>query len=537
MHSLTPTALGEGMKTNHHVPVLVTVTLLLLSTTSRAGNQTVVGLDPFFFNDSGWRWGAFLEPDAVEATNDGILFDVPVTDFGQWPGTANGGIGVGLDGLDVDFETHQLEIAYRVLDNNEANRFRVNMIENGAPDTGEEYQYLFDLNLPIGEWATAIVPMTEPSAVWTIGGDNEANAGLKQIQIQSVWNSTDVLNFEVGGIHVRPIDQTRDNVIFELNANNFRTGYVENGFDGFVTNDFRTINIDADSYGRLGMTWVSTDFDHETHDIVVRAKRGPDNTAEAFRVGFRDEDGLEGLADLSGEDFFFEFSAGDFSTDEFTAVRMPFTEFELVENFDLLSGDEEMNFGAFAVMLETIEGDFSRFNMEIESIQIVQRMPEINGDYDGNGVLDAIDIDALSEAIRSGKTDTEFDINRDGQVDDEDLSTWVVDLKMTYFGDANLDGEFNSGDLVAVFQAGEYENNEPLIASWAIGDWNGDGKFTSGDLVAAFQDGGYEQGPRLAANAVPEPASVVSLFGGLTAAIAIFRRRRGYLAVPPVRTT
>ena len=104
------------MKTNHHVPVLVTVTLLLLSTTSRAGNQTVVGLDPFFFNDSGWRWGAFLEPDAVEATNDGILFDVPVTDFGQWPGTANGGIGVGLDGLDVDIEIPPLnEVAETAL--------------------------------------------------------------------------------------------------------------------------------------------------------------------------------------------------------------------------------------------------------------------------------------------------------------------------------------------------------------------------------------------------------------------------------------
>jgi hypothetical protein len=500
------------MKTKHLIAVLVAVTLLLLSTTSRAGNQTVVGLDPFFFNDSGWRWGAFLEPDAVEVTNDGILFDVPVTDIGQWPGTANGGIGVGFDGLDVDVETHQLEIAYRVLDNNEASQFRVNLIENGTPDTGEEYQYLFDLNLPIGEWTMAIVPLTEPSVVWTIGGDNEPNFGLNQIQIQSVWNTADALNFEVGGVHVRPIDQTRDNVIFELNANNFRTGYVQDGFDGFVINDFKTINIDADSYGRLGMTWVSTDFDHETHDIVVRAKRSPDNTAESFRVGFTDEDGLEGLANLSGEDFFFEFSTGDFSTDEFTAVRKPFTEFELVENLDLFSGDEAMNFGAFAVMLETIEGDLSRFNMEIESIQIVQRMPAINGDYDGNGVLDAIDLDALSEAIRSGKTDTEFDLNRDGNVDEEDRSTWVIDLKMTYFGDADLDGQFSSSDLVSVFTIGKYESGEH--AGWSEGDWNGDGLFGSSDFVKAFADGGYEKGGRIAA--IPEPSDMTLFLVGLS---------------------
>ena len=518
------------MKTKHLIAVLVAVTLLLLSTTSRAGNQTVVGVDPFFFNDSGWRWGAFLEPDAVEVTNDGILFDVPVTDDGQWPGTANGGIGIGLDGLDVDVEIHQLEIAYRVLEDNEASQFRVNLIENGSPDTGEEYMYLFDLNLPIGEWTTAIVPLTEPSVVWTIGGDNEPDFGLNQLQIQSVWNTTAVLNFEVAGMYVRPIDQTRDNVIFELNANNFRTGYVQDGFDGFVVNDFETINIDADSYGRLGMTWVNTDFDHETHDIVVRAKRGPDNTAEAFRVGFTDEDGLEGLADLSGEDFFFEFSTGDFSTDEFTAVRQPFTEFELVENFELFAGDEEMNFGAFAVMLETIEGDDSRFNMEIESIQIVQRMPEINGDYDGNGVLDAIDIDALSEAIRSGKTDTEFDLNRDGRVDDEDRSMWVIDLKMTYFGDANLDGEFNSGDLVDVFVAGKYVVDPDMAetATWVEGDWNGDMFFDTGDLVLAFQIGGYVTG---AAAAVPEPTSLAILITALIGLATVSRTRRAQLSV------
>ena len=499
------------------------VTLFLLPATSMAGNQTVVGLDPFVFNDSGWRWGAFLEEDAVAVTSDGILFDVPVTENGQWPGTVNGGIGIGVGGLDVDVETHQLEIAYRVLDDNDASRFRVNLIENGSPDTGEEYQYFFDLDLPIGEWTTAIVPLTQPTAVWTLGGDNEPNFGLAQFQIQSMWNTTAALNFEVGGIHVRPIDQIQDNVIFELNANNFRTGYVQDGFDGFVENDFETINIDAESYGRLGMTWVSTDFDHTTHDLVVRAKRGPDNSAEVFRVGFTDEDGLEGFADLSGENYFFEFSTNDFSTDEFTAVRMPFTEFELVENFDLFEGDEEMNFGAFAVMLETIEGDLSRFNMEIESIQIVQQVPEFIGDYDGNSILDAVDLDVLSEAIRSGKTDTQFDLNRDGSVNDGDRSTWVVDLKMTYFGDANLDGEFSSSDLVSVFTVGKYETGED--AGWSEGDWNGDGLFGSSDFVAAFADSGYEKGRRNPA--VPEPSGVTLILVGLTTfALVRCRARR-----------
>ena len=87
-----------------------------------------------------------------------------------------------------------------------------------------------------------------------------------------------------------------------------------------------------------------------------------------------------------------------------------------------------------------------------------------------------------------------FDLNSDRTVDQADYRIWVKDLRQTWFGDANLDGEFNSGDLVAVFQAGEYEDVEEYNSGWATGDWNGDGVFDSSDLVVAFQDGGYEKG-------------------------------------------
>ena len=60
-------------------------------------------------------------------------------------------------------------------------------------------------------------------------------------------------------------------------------------------------------------------------------------------------------------------------------------------------------------------------------------------------------------------------------------------------GDANLDGLFNSSDLVMVFQAGKYEDGIFQNASWEEGDWNDDGEFDSQDLVMAFQLGWYEQ--------------------------------------------
>lgn len=58
-------------------------------------------------------------------------------------------------------------------------------------------------------------------------------------------------------------------------------------------------------------------------------------------------------------------------------------------------------------------------------------------------------------------------------------------------GDANRDGVFDSSDLVAVFQIGEYDDGIAKNSTWGDGDWNGDGEFDSADLVVAFQSGQY----------------------------------------------
>lgn len=66
--------------------------------------------------------------------------------------------------------------------------------------------------------------------------------------------------------------------------------------------------------------------------------------------------------------------------------------------------------------------------------------------------------------------------------------TWIDSRQP---GDANLDGVFNSSDLVQVFTYGEYEDEVIGNSSWESGDWNGDGDFGTGDLVAAFTTGNY----------------------------------------------
>ena len=141
------------------------------------------------------------------------------------------------------------------------------------------------------------------------------------------------------------------------------------------------------------------------------------------------------------------------------------------------------------------------------------------GDFDGNGELNAEDINLLTTAVLFETNAPLMDVNEDGRVDQTDRTVWVRDLKNTWFGDSNLDGEFNSGDLVMVFQRGEFEDEIANNSSWADGDWNGDGEFNSSDFVNAFQDGGFEKGARVA-TIVPEPCSVGLLWIGFISVIA-----------------
>ena len=147
----------------------------------------------------------------------------------------------------------------------------------------------------------------------------------------------------------------------------------------------------------------------------------------------------------------------------------------------------------------------------------------VEGDFDGNQTLDAADIDLLSAEVRAATNDQAFDLTGDQMVNDADRLAWIKDLKNTYVGDSNFDGEFNSTDFVAVFTAGEYEDGIAENSSWATGDWNGDHEFDSSDFVSAFTDGGYELGPRAATQAVPEPSTCLSLIVGFL--VVMLRRK------------
>ncbi|MCA9199202.1 MAG: hypothetical protein KDA87_16770 [Planctomycetales bacterium] len=120
-------------------------------------------------------------------------------------------------------------------------------------------------------------------------------------------------------------------------------------------------------------------------------------------------------------------------------------------------------------------------------------------------------IDDLFHAIRMNAGGKEFDFSFDGFVDSEDIRAWVKTVGQTFFGDANLDGVFNTADLTAVFEAGQYEDAVANNSTWATGDWDGNGEFDSSDLVLAFQDAGFETLPNGKVTPVPEPT--ISVLG------------------------
>ncbi|MEZ6115421.1 MAG: VCBS repeat-containing protein [Pirellulaceae bacterium] len=116
-------------------------------------------------------------------------------------------------------------------------------------------------------------------------------------------------------------------------------------------------------------------------------------------------------------------------------------------------------------------------------------------DFNRDALLDSSDVDLLyAEAANHAfdrRHDMRFDLTDDRLVDQADLSELLTAFGTSY-GDVDVNGVFDSADLVRLFQVGKYGDPAVLGSTlYSEGDWNLDGRFDSSDLVLAFQFGNY----------------------------------------------
>jgi T5SS/PEP-CTERM-associated repeat protein len=172
------------------------------------------------------------------------------------------------------------------------------------------------------------------------------------------------------------------------------------------------------------------------------------------------------------------------------------------------------------------EGELAGYTLL--TVNAVAPVAWTGGDITGDAVTNADDIALLAAAIQAGSSDTGYDTDGDGDVDNDDLTFLIENLVHTSMstydegtrtwsnlgtalGDFNLDGEVGILDLGALGDA--YGTS----GGWALGDANGDGMISILDLGTLGDNYGYDR------SAIPEPASALML---LTGALMVLKRNR-----------
>lgn len=289
-------------------------------------------------------------------------------------------------------------------------------------------------------------------------------------------------------------------------------------------NDRYVVVGDDDFNEDRGMVFV---YDHDSGDLKYQLQVPEPAVDDKFGGALAVEGstllvGAEGVDEEKGAVFVFDLVTGT------QLAKIQHGAAEAGEEFgsaiDLVNGRALI--GAVSGLID-IDGDSFQSGAAYLFDLDLNTLADVNND----NVVDAADIDAISNAVRNGQTDTRFDVNNDGAVNETDRAVWVHALNHTYFGDANLDGEFGTSDLTEVFVAGEYEDGIALNSTWSTGDWNGNGDFGTEDLVVAFSDGGYELGQRTAAvAAVPEPGTGLMMMIALVAFALMGHKRERRLS-------
>lgn len=182
------------------------------------------------------------------------------------------------------------------------------------------------------------------------------------------------------------------------------------------------------------------------------------------------------------------------------------------------SATEHFSFDTSSLVGQTFTGNV------VTTMEVQGRLP---GDFNGDSVVDVLDINDLFAQISASYTPTsvfdEYDLNLDGVVDhgheslDTDTKFLIESLMLSKFGDANLDGTVDQFDLNIV-----QGNWGQTGLGWAGGDMNGNGVVEMADQGYVLRNWGWSRNSTNPLTSLPEPA-VAALVG--LGAVTMLRRR------------
>jgi hypothetical protein len=140
------------------------------------------------------------------------------------------------------------------------------------------------------------------------------------------------------------------------------------------------------------------------------------------------------------------------------------------------------------------------------TLDMYQTVLRRRGDFNGNGVTDAADIDQLFDNL--GTPNWLYDMDSDADVDDDDVDTMLANILGTSRGDVNLDGQVDRSDNL-LLAAGFAK-----AGGWGQGDLDGDDLVTLADVGVFARNFGAS--PQATLAAVPEPSSMATLLAALS---------------------
>ena len=136
----------------------------------------------------------------------------------------------------------------------------------------------------------------------------------------------------------------------------------------------------------------------------------------------------------------------------------------------------------------TIRTRALRDSSEWSAVTMATFLVDKEGDFSGNGVLDAEDLDLLMAAISTQGNDTSFDLDGDGEVGDRDIDYWLVELADTRRGDSDLDGDVDFTDFLVL--SGNFGSED---RTWQDGNFNDDGNVDFADFLLLSLHFGWQR--------------------------------------------